>query len=217
MLKKQRNWRKYEDYTRQILNDDRVQDYLEKYFELSNLVIKPKKKLLGRKSGTKWEVDGYGYDINNQIILIECKHYENDKVVQNTVAAFAYIIRDIEAQTGIIVTTLGLQSGAIKVAKAENIGLVKLHYNSTNENFIISFKSLFKEQSSDNPSDVVAAFTDQFNGISFIGFGAVVTHYPVPTGIEVEKAKERLQQRTKRIYFSDAEILEEVAKMQNEI
>ncbi len=39
MAENSNQWKKYEDYTRQILNDDRVQKYLEKYFELSNLVI----------------------------------------------------------------------------------------------------------------------------------------------------------------------------------
>ncbi|HEY9636911.1 MAG TPA: restriction endonuclease [Coleofasciculaceae cyanobacterium] len=146
MLEKQSDWQKYEDYTRQILNDERVQKYLEKYFNLFNLVIKPKDKLPGIKTGTQWEVDGYGYDINDQLILIECKHYKSDKVVQNTVAAFAYIIRDVEAKSGIIVTTFGLQFGAIKVARTEDIGLIKLHYNSTNKNFLLNSNPYLKNQ-----------------------------------------------------------------------
>lgn len=75
-MSEKKQWQKYEDYTRKILNDERVQDYLEKYFNLFKLVIKPKEKLSGRKTGTEWEVDGYGYDISNQLILIECKHYK---------------------------------------------------------------------------------------------------------------------------------------------
>ena len=212
MLEKQTDWRKYENYTTRILNDERVQKYLENYFHLSNPKIKPKKKLLGKKTGTKWEVDGYGYDTDNNLVLIECKHYSSDKVEQNIIAAFAYIIQDIEAKHGIVVTTLGLQSGAIKVAKAENISLIKLDYNSTNENFVVRLP-LLNEPNEENPANTVAVFTDQFSGFS-VSTGIVkVTRYPVPTTEQVEKAKEKLQQRTNRTDLSDAEVIEEVAKM----
>lgn len=65
-------------------------------------------------------------------------------------------------------------------------------------------------------AELETVFTDQINGISAAGWGKV-THYPVPTREEVEKAKERLQQRTNRTDFSDVEIIEEVVKMYNEI
>jgi len=64
-------------------------------------------------------------------------------------------------------------------------------------------------------AELETVFTDQINGISAAGWGKV-THYPVPTREEVEKAKERLQQRTNRTDFSDVEIIEEVVKMYNE-
>ncbi|MBH8561996.1 restriction endonuclease [Nostoc sp. CENA67] len=206
MLKKQINWRKYENYTRQILNNDRIQKYLEEYFNLYDLKIKPKKKLPGKKTKTKWEVDAYGYDIDNHLVLIECKHYETRYVVQNTIAAFAYIIKDVEAQRGIVVTTLGLQSGAIKVAKTENIGLLKLDYNSTDNNFFIRFIS-----NETQPSKAIAAFTDQLNGVSGIDGKMIVTQYPL------DEAQKRLQQRTGRTQFSPDEINEEMENILKEI
>lgn len=212
MLEKQTDWRKYEDYTRQILNDERVQKYLKKYFHLSNLKIKPKNTLPGKKTGIKWEIDGYGYDTDGHLVLIESKHYSSNKVEQNVIAAFAYIIQDVEAKHGIVVTTLGLQSGALKVAKAENIGVIELDYNSTNGNFVVRFR-LLNEPNEENPANTVAAFTDQFTGVSVATGIVKVTPYPVPTREQVEKAKERLQQRTNRTDLSDAEIIEEVAKM----
>ncbi|MEH2254271.1 restriction endonuclease [Nostoc sp.] len=172
MSEKQRDWRKYENYTRQILNDDRVQKYLQEYFNLHNLKIKPKERFTGKKTETKWEVDAYGYDIDNQLILIECKHSEKKCVVQNVIAAFAYIIQDVEAQSGIVVTTRGLQSGAIKVAKTENIGLIKVEYNSTDKNFFVRFSS-----NETKPSQAIAAFTDQLSGFSGMDGEMVVTQY----------------------------------------
>ena len=211
MLKKQHSWEKYEDYTSKILNDEMVHKYLEDYFNLVNLKIKPKEKILGKKTGTIWEVDGYGYDTNNQIILIECKHYSNRKVGQNKLAAFAYIIQDVGASRGIVVTTLEAQSGAIKVAEAENIGLLQLDYNSTDQNFVVRFRANETKQ-----NQIVAAFSEQIYGISFTS-SSKIKDYPIPTREQVEKAKERLHKRTNRMNFSDSEIIEEFAKMQEEM
>ncbi|MCW5319333.1 hypothetical protein GTQ43_38925 [Nostoc sp. KVJ3] len=68
------------------------------------------------------------------------------------IAAFAYIIKDVRAKFGIIVTTSGLQSGAKKVADAENIRLIEVHQNSTDENFFVRFPEHHQS---------VAAFTDK--------------------------------------------------------
>lgn len=62
------------------------------------------------------------------------------------------------------------------------------------------------------------SITDQIDGISAASWGKVTQYqYPIPTSEEVEKAKVRLQQRTNRTDFSEAEIIEEVTKMDNEI
>ncbi|MGB3639095.1 MAG: restriction endonuclease [Rivularia sp. (in: cyanobacteria)] len=175
MLEKQSDWRKYESYTQKVLNQNIIQKYFEEYLKLLNLVIKPKKKLLGRKTETMWEVDAYGYDTNNQLILIECKHYKDRRVTQNTVAAFAYIIQDIKAEQGIIVTTQGLQKGAIQVAKAENIALIQLHYNSTDKNFFVNFSS-FEDSIK---KDAVGKFTEQINS-GAIGNGVMIARHYSP-------------------------------------
>ncbi|QMS90988.1 restriction endonuclease [Nostoc edaphicum CCNP1411] len=206
MLEKQTDWRKYENYTRKILSDDRVQKYLQEYFNLHNLKIKPKRKLIGKKTGTKWEVDAYGYNIDNHLVLIECKHYEKRCVVQNVIAAFAYIIKDVEAQRGILVTTLGLQSGAIKVAKNENIGLLKVDYNSTEKNFVVHFSS-----NETKPSQAIVAFTEQLSGFSGMDGQMVVSQYPLD---ELEKG---LRQRTGRTQFYPDEINAEMTKIFEEI
>jgi restriction endonuclease Mrr len=123
-------------------------------------------------------IDAYGYDTNNQLVLIECKHYKDRGVTQNTVAAFAYIIQDIKAERGIVVTTQGLQKGAIQVAKAENIALIQLHYNSTDKNFYIKFSS-FEDSTK---KDAVGRFTEQINH-GAIGHGVMIARHYSPEAI----------------------------------
>ncbi|MHC5718808.1 MAG: hypothetical protein ACYTX0_43775 [Nostoc sp.] len=113
-----------------------------------------------------------------------------------------YIIKDVEAQRGIFVTTLGLQSGAIKVAKTENIGLLKVDYNSTDKKFVVDFSS-----NETKPSQAIAAFTDQLSGFSGMDGKMVVTQYPLD---DVEK---RLREITGRTQFSSDEINEGMAKI----
>jgi Restriction endonuclease len=169
MLEKQPDPKKYEEYTSLILNDSRVQDTLTKYIGTVNIKVKSLANLgledwnlRGKKTGCIWNVDGFGYDINGERVLIECKHSSSRKIEQNELAAFTYIIQDVGAKTGIIVTTLGLQSGAKQIAKSENIGLVVLDYNSTDKNFKITFNTLDKP-TQENPSHSIMALTDEIH------------------------------------------------------
>ncbi len=205
MLENQTDWKKYEEYTRAILNDERIKKHLEDNFNLPDIKIQSKQRLSG-KSGTEWEVDAYGYH-DNELILIECKHYKNEtRVDQNIVAAFAYIIKDVGAECGIIVTTVGLQDGAKKVADAENIRLIEVHRNSTDENFFVRFPEHYQS---------VAAFTDKIQGIGFASRTGQITKYPL------QKAQQRLIQESRsqginRTDFSEEEVLEEAKKIMAE-
>jgi hypothetical protein len=175
MLKKQTSWRKYEEHTSSILNDEVVKKYLEKHLSLKDFKIQPKEKLPG-KSGTNWQVDAYGDDINEQRILVECKHYKGKRykkdaaLEQNIIAAFAYIIKDVGASRGIVVTTQGLQEGASKVAKYEGIELLQLDYNSTDKNFVIRFPE---------NNQAVAVFTDECGSISAAKQYSSYTKHPL--------------------------------------
>ncbi len=205
MLENQTDWKKYEEYTRAILNDERVKKYLEENFNLPDIKIQSKQKFTG-KSGTEWEVDGYGYD-DNYLILIECKQYKSEiRVDQNLLAAFAYIIKDVRAKYGIIVTTVGLQSGAKKVADAENIRLIEVHQNSTDENFFVRFPE---------HNQSVAAFTDKIGGISFALGTCQTTTYPLHEALQ-RLIQESWSQGINRTDFSDEEILEEAKKIMAE-
>lgn len=184
MLEKQSNWKKYEEYTSRILNDHNVQELLKKY--IGTVDIKTKSlsslgledwNLKGKKSGCIWNVDGFGYDNSGERVLIECKHSSNREIEQNVLAAFAYIIKDVEAKSGIIVTTRGLQSGAKQLAKAENIGLIILDYNSTDKNFKITFNTL-DEPTKENPSHSLLTITDKISNSFTSSISSTKKTYP---------------------------------------
>jgi len=173
MLEIQPDWQKYENYTVTILNDKILRKYISDCFKLHNFEVHPKEKLLGEKTKTSWEIDALGYDENRNLALIECKYYSSARVDQNTLAAFAYIIKDTGAYRGIVVTTLGLQEGAKKIAETEGIELIELAYNSTDKNFYIRFSSCKKKECS-----AVGLFTDNLPGaISAIHGASISTQY----------------------------------------
>jgi len=62
---------------------------------------------------------------SNLLVLVECKCYDR-KVSANKVEEFYAKIKDIGAQKGIMVTTVGFQKGAVETAKGHGIALVLL-------------------------------------------------------------------------------------------
>lgn len=77
-------------------------------------------------SGQDYEIDVSfeTFLANTRVLtLLECKCY-SDKVGVDDVAEFAYKVRDIGAHKGIIVTTMGFESGAVTIAVREGLGLV---------------------------------------------------------------------------------------------
>lgn len=57
------------------------------------------------------------------IVVVECKHYRR-RVEISDVLEFASRIDDVSAHKGVMVTTVGYQEGAIKIAKANRITLL---------------------------------------------------------------------------------------------
>ncbi|MGO9154587.1 restriction endonuclease [Mycobacterium sp.] len=97
------------------------------------------KQKLPAESGTEWEVDARGVKADDgATVVIECRQH-GDKLRQKDMAALAYVISDVGAAAGIIVTPIGLQEGAEKVAGHEGIQLVHLAANSTTTDFVIEF------------------------------------------------------------------------------
>lgn len=67
------------------------------------------------------------------------RKYTKSKQKQEQVAGLAYRIIDTGAEGGIIVSPLGLQEGAAKVAVAEGIQTVYMDANSTPTGYFLRF------------------------------------------------------------------------------
>lgn len=132
-----KNWKTYEEVSIYLLNQ------FKKEFGLDDFT--GKQKVSGNKSKTEWEIDGKGFIIgNDKFVIVECRRYTTKKQTQENVGALAYRIADTGAYGGIIVSPLGLQEGAKKVASAENIISVKLTPESTTGNYILQFLNNIK-------------------------------------------------------------------------
>jgi len=126
-----RSWESYENAAREILRQCR------KEFGLSD--VEGKQDIPGA-SGTTWEIEAKGIkDGNSGFVIIECRRYPKDRIKQESVGGLAFRIIDTGASGGIIVTPVGLQEGAQKVARSKNIETVILHPDSTIENFVMRY------------------------------------------------------------------------------
>ena len=126
------NWKSYEDVAAYLL------DKFASDFGLSRVEGKP--SLLGNDSGTTGESDAQGFrEGNDGIVIVECRRFTTSRQSQERLAGLAYRIIDTKADGGIIVSPLGLQSGAQLIANAKNIINVKLYKNSTPTEFSMQF------------------------------------------------------------------------------
>ena len=121
-------WRSYEEVARYLL--DRFKARL-------GLCRVEGKQVLPGASGTAWEIDAKAVNEDATSLLVECRRYENSKIPQSEVASLAFIIQDVGASGGILVSPLGLQSGAKKVAESALIWNCRLDANSTTEEFVL--------------------------------------------------------------------------------
>lgn len=136
-------WKSYEEVARFLL------DKFAQEFGLRN--VEGKQTIDGLDSGTKWEIDGKGIrEGNSGFMIIECRRYKKSRQNQGQIAHLAYSIRDTKACGGILVSPLGLQAGAKKVAQAEKIIEVHLRENSTQYEYLLSFLNNVMLGASDN-------------------------------------------------------------------
>jgi hypothetical protein len=127
-----KEWELYEEAAQSILNRFRKEFGLER--------IEGKQSIEGIGTGTTWEIDAKGVcEESEAYVLIECRRYKKNKQNQEQIAALAFRVKDTGSVGGIIVSPLGLQTGAKLVANANSIVEVKLHENSTPETFMIEF------------------------------------------------------------------------------
>ncbi len=123
---------RYEEVAR-ILLDRFAED-----FGLSS--VEGKQDLAGNLTGTSWEIDAKGVvEGSDAFLIVECRRYTTSKLAQEDLGAIAYRIMDIGAAGAITVSPHDLQSGAKKVAAANNIVHVLLSPESTPEEFQLQF------------------------------------------------------------------------------
>lgn len=125
-------WKSYEEVASYLLRQN------AREFGLRS--IEGKQIMQGRRSGTNWEIDAKGVREGNEgFVIIECRRYTTSKQNQEKLGGLAYRIVDTGADGGIVVSPLGIQEGAAKIAASENILNVQLDANSTTTDFVMKF------------------------------------------------------------------------------
>jgi hypothetical protein len=125
-------WHTYEEVAQYLLNQ-----FAERF---GFVRFEGKQILQGHISGTEWEIDAKGVSsVNGMFLIVECRRYTRSRQSQEKVGALAYRIQDTGASGGIIVSPLGLQEGADKIARAANIHSVLLNAECTTTEYILKF------------------------------------------------------------------------------
>lgn len=125
-------WEVYEHTARYLLDTIRE--------ELGLQTVEGKQSVPGHESGTDWEIDAKGVPNDGEsFVVIECRRHTGSALNQESIAALAYRISDAGASGGIIVSPVGLQAGAKKIAAASQIVEMKLDPDSTPQDFAMRF------------------------------------------------------------------------------
>jgi hypothetical protein len=125
-------WESYEQVAAYLIDQFTSEFGLER--------VEGKQEVVGKRSGTSWEIDAKGFRQGDSgFVIVECRRYTTSKQNQEKVGGLAYRIIDTGAEGGIIVSPLGLQEGAERVAAAENIVSVQLNESSTRHDYVLRF------------------------------------------------------------------------------
>ena len=123
-------WQCYEEVAQYLLNQ------FAEHFGID--CVEESQRIPGQ-SGTNWAIDAKGVKDNETCFLIvECRRHAR-KIEQGYVGQVAFKIKDTGAKGGIIVSPLGFQKGAKKVAEYSNIESVILDPQSTTTEYIMEF------------------------------------------------------------------------------
>lgn len=127
----EKKWLRYEKVATSLL--DRFAS------EFGLFCVEGKQPVTGQ-SGTSWAIDAKGVRSDGEgFFVVEVRRNTPRRLTQEDVAAIAFRISDTGATGGIIVSPLGLQDGAKKVAASGNIIAVQLDCNSSTENYLVRF------------------------------------------------------------------------------
>lgn len=128
-------WRRYEVAARQIIERLRTE------FGFSSV---EGKQLVAGHSGAQWEIDAKGLtEGSDTFVIIECRRYTTSRLKQEDIAAVAWRVSDTGASGALVVSPLGLQEGATKVAAAAGVQAVRMAPDSSLNKFVVSFLGNF--------------------------------------------------------------------------
>ena len=123
-------WRGYEELARHVL--------LHFAGMLGISEVEAKQRLMGA-AGTEWEIDAKGILTGGRgFLVVECKERSTERLNQASIGALAFTVEAVGAQGAIIVTSIGLQEGAEKIAKRHDFKMVFLPKDGTFEDFFAS-------------------------------------------------------------------------------
>ena len=126
------HWKSYEEVAAYLLDQNAHEFGLER--------VEGKQSVPGLRSGTPWEIDAKGIrDADGAFVIIECRRRTTSRQNQELMGGLAYRIIDTGASGGIIVSPLGIQKGAGKIAAAERILNVQLDAYCTPTEFAMRF------------------------------------------------------------------------------
>lgn len=127
----EKQWTTYEEVAAYLL------DQFAEHFGLGRF---EGKQVVAGESGTEWEIDAKGCAADGgHFIVVECKRHTKTGISQAITAALAWSIQDVGASGGILVSPIGLQEGARKVASKAGIVEVVLDQNSTTSDYVLKF------------------------------------------------------------------------------
>jgi hypothetical protein len=125
-------WASYEEVATYLLNQFRDKFGFDR--------VEQKQIIQGKRSGTEYEIDAKGvYKENEGFVIIECRRYTKSRQSQEKIGGLAYRILDTGARGGILISPLGMQEGASKIADVENIVSVILDEKSTTHSYVMKF------------------------------------------------------------------------------
>lgn len=126
-----KQWESYEEVAAYLLNQ-----FVE-HFGLGRF---EGKQIVAGQSGTEWEIDAKGCSADgSQFVVVECKRHTKTGISQAITGALAWSIQDMGGSGGILVSPIGLQEGAKKVAASAGIQEVLLDQNSTRTDYVLKF------------------------------------------------------------------------------
>ena len=127
----EKKWETYEEVAAYLLNQ------FAEHFGVGRFECK---QLVAGESGTEWQIDAKGCAADDgHFIVVECKCHTKTGISQAITAALAWSIQDTGGGRGILVSPIGLQKGARKVAAKSGIVEVVLDQNSTTTEYMLKF------------------------------------------------------------------------------